>query len=334
MKAYEIEAWALRVIDAVKRGERVEDHRVELKAKWTDPVRAARQLAGHANSAAGDRLLWLIGVDEASGVVGAAPVELANWYPKVEACFAGGAPTIQDVNVVTDAKTIVALLFETDRAPFVVRNPEFGKPSAGNVELEVPWREASRTRSARREDLIRILAPLTRIPDVEVIRAILMLAERPLADEDDPGPPPSGPPTAYLEFDLYFVPRTGDPLVIPFHHCKASALLDGGRTLIDFPKIQLWSRESNPSDAVAIRSRPDPLTIQGTPSELIIRGPGKAALHAETKLDSVPQVSGEADIRFSLGLAGALMPLVLAIRISASDKRTKSGTLSWRFRPR
>ncbi len=51
---------------------------------------------------------------------------------------------------------VVAMLFETDRAPFVVKNPAYGTVGGDPVSLEVPWREGATTRSARRRDLLRL----------------------------------------------------------------------------------------------------------------------------------------------------------------------------------
>jgi hypothetical protein len=90
MKKHDIEAWTLRVIDRVNSNQPTEDSRVELKSRWPeDPRRVARQIAGHANAAHGEPILWLIGVDQHAGVVGAEQVKVANWYPGVEAEFDG-----------------------------------------------------------------------------------------------------------------------------------------------------------------------------------------------------------------------------------------------------
>ena len=50
------------------------------------------------------------------------------------------------------------------RAPraAVVKNPAHGQPNGGPVELEVPWRDAARLRSASHSDLILLLSPLQR----------------------------------------------------------------------------------------------------------------------------------------------------------------------------
>ena len=69
MKALAIESWALRVLERVGNRQSVEDSKVELKAKWPDPVKAARRIAGHANAARGESILWLIGADEKQGVI-------------------------------------------------------------------------------------------------------------------------------------------------------------------------------------------------------------------------------------------------------------------------
>lgn len=69
-RPFDIEAWAVRTIERVEVGQRVEDTRVELKSGSQDPKRMAREIAGHANVARGDPILWLIGVGEWWPVIG------------------------------------------------------------------------------------------------------------------------------------------------------------------------------------------------------------------------------------------------------------------------
>lgn len=67
VRRIQIESWASTVIAAVEAGQNSEDSRVELKAELPkDPRKAARLIAGHANAALDESLLWLIGVDEKS----------------------------------------------------------------------------------------------------------------------------------------------------------------------------------------------------------------------------------------------------------------------------
>ena len=59
---------------------------------------------------------------------------------------------------------VLALHFATDRAPYVVKCP-----SSGRSELEVPWRRGTRTRSARRHELLKLLLPAVSTPDATVL---------------------------------------------------------------------------------------------------------------------------------------------------------------------
>lgn len=158
MKKIQIEGWALRVVEQINSGQPNEDFTVELKREWPDAKKAARRIAGHANAAQGDFILWLIGVDETDGVVGANHLDVASWYAEVKTQFDGLAPALIDLNVPVEDQVITSLVFETDRAPFVVKNPMYGTSGGGAVQLEVPWREGTSIRSATRSDLIKLLS--------------------------------------------------------------------------------------------------------------------------------------------------------------------------------
>ena len=112
MKPSEIESWAHSVMDRVERKDPIEDARVEVKAVWIDAQPMARRLAGHANAARGERILWLIGVDEKAGTVpGAEKKDAAEWWPRVQARFDGIAPRLTDLAVPHREVTVMALLF-------------------------------------------------------------------------------------------------------------------------------------------------------------------------------------------------------------------------------
>jgi hypothetical protein len=179
MTRHQIENWALQVIERVEAKQPHEDSRVELKAEWPDLQKAARQIAGHANAARGEPILWLIGVDENIGVKGANHIDLADWYPRIQSEFDAIAPPLLDLNVPWNDLTIVALFFETDRAPFVVKNPLHGKQGGGAISLEVPWRTNTLVRSANRSELLRLLSPLQMLPSIEVLAASLTAIQYP-----------------------------------------------------------------------------------------------------------------------------------------------------------
>ena len=83
MKKQDIEYRVLEILERLEKGQPIEDDTVELKAEWPkDHFRAARRIAAHANGARGAPILWLIGVDEKKGAVGADFEELSVWFAK------------------------------------------------------------------------------------------------------------------------------------------------------------------------------------------------------------------------------------------------------------
>ena len=277
MKPHEIENWILRIIERINKGQPAEDSRVELKSDWPDPQKASRQIAGHANAARGEMILWIIGVDEKTGVTGASNEELANWYPKVAANFDGIAPTITDLNVPINKSTVVGLVFDTSRVPYVVKNPVYGSQGGGPVQLEVPWRENRSTRSASRSDLIKLLSPLGKLPSIEVLDGDLKLYTSNKRSDSDPLES-----TWNLHIDLYIVPPSFDRVVIPFHRCAVFIEIEdciNKTPLNDFslapPSRMIFSGGGR------ISSEADSVTILGTSNEIIVEGPGVVELTAK-----------------------------------------------------
>ena len=275
MRPHQIENWALNVIDRVKSGQPIEDSRVELKSAWISPEKAARRIAGHANAARGAPILWLIGVDETRGVIGTQYEELADWYEKVKAQFNGLAPQLSDYNIPVEDKTVVALLFQTDRAPFVVKNPVYGKRGGGPVELEVPWREKTSIRSAARSDLLRLLSPLQALPSFEILGGTLKVTKGSYVDEDNQ-------PKQYLRWllnvELYAEIPAEAQVVIPFHRCDATFEVPRSIGRTTFGKISL-----HPPRTSGLGREPSKLlslTIDSTRDEILILGPGKLYLRA------------------------------------------------------
>jgi hypothetical protein len=223
VKSYEIESWVLNIIDRVKIGQPIEDSRVELKSEWIPPEQAARKIAGHANAARGENILWIIGVDEkGKKVSGADTKDLAAWYPQLEKRFNGLAPKLTDLNIPVEDKTVVALLFETDRAPFVIKNSK-----EGTQELEVPWREGTRTKSATRSDLMRLLSPIQKLPKFEVLKGSLTSDVK------------ENIFSLKISLEMYVITRSEARVIIPFHQCQASFLIPECIEKTNFSKLTL-----------------------------------------------------------------------------------------------
>ncbi len=321
LRPHQIESWVLDIIDRVSAGQPLEDSRVELKAEWTSPERAARQIAGHANAARGTPILWIIGVDEKRGIVGADHNDLASWYSQVQASFNGLAPELTDINVPVGNDTVVALYFETDRIPFVVKNPVHGSKGGGPVSLEVPWRDGTSTISAERANLITLLSPLTVLPDVDILKGDLktstsMKDGKEVFDHS-------------LELTIYFVPVSADRVVIPLHQCEAFVEISGWIKKRKLRHLSLHTPKD--FDRKSFESFPSSKTIEETSDEIIIYGPGKVYLSAylETPIvKAIPQ--SDASVTAKLFPTNVDIPVLINVTLKLVDK-DKGETFSWQY---
>jgi hypothetical protein len=295
MRNSEIEYWALSVIDRAARGQPVEDSRVELKSDLIDAAKAARRIAGHANSSHGETILWLVGVDERRGPCGAKLDAFADWWSQVCSQFDGMVPECTSISITYGESTVLAILFETDRAPYVVRNS-----AGGHVRFEVPWRDGTAVRSASRSDLLRILVPLQKLPRVELLSGSLT------AYEDDK----ERKWHWNLELWLYAASILSESLVIPFHKCAVSLELRDGleRTSLSELRLAPPYRHGGPplmvlrSPIPFPRPEPDSLTIDGTATELIIGGPGRFRLLANGFTEPISRDLGSSVARTEASL--------------------------------
>ncbi len=291
MRQIQIEAWAIDIIERVNSNKPIEDSRVELKSEWTEPQKAARQLAGHANAARGEPILWLIGVDEDNGVKGISSIELANWFAAVQSEFDGVVPSLVDLNLPINGVVVVALYFETDRAPYVIRNPLFGSEKGGAISYETPWREGTSTRSARRSDLIKILVPIISLPEIEILGGRIDLSK------DQHG-------NWYwnLRLTMYITPQIGYPCILPFHQSEAS--FEIVNTTIEktaFDRVRLIPPYRHRSGARSFyEQEPDSLTIGHTQYEAIIEGPGRLDVIGEKQSEANDSNLHESNINLTV----------------------------------
>jgi hypothetical protein len=296
MKPIEIESWALRNLERVENHLPVEDLRVELKADWPDAAKTARRLAGHANAARGENILWIIGADEKTGMVtGANYQDLAGWIPQVKACFESEFPAVQDLHVTTSkGMNVAALCFDTSRFPYVVKNPAFGKTAGEGVQFEVPWREGTAIRTASRSDLVLMLSPLIKAPKIQILRGEVRFF---VSSPDNAG-------HSYLQFLLiyYVVPLDSASITFPFHKCSA-VLLNGDEVVADAFKLRIstpraelaeklrQTREQSlrrgggpafPQAYVNVRTVNE--AMEPTEDEIVIRGSGKMQFVGEAPM--------------------------------------------------
>jgi hypothetical protein len=325
MRPFEIEAWVLRVADDVTQKRTVEDSLVELKSVWPPPESAARQIAAHANAARGAPILWIIGLDEKKGVCGASPNELADWFPAVRSQFNQVHPDLHDLNVRIGDQTVVALFFATERAPFVVKNPRYGSDGGGSVEWEVPWREGRSTRTAKREDLIRLLAPLSTLPEAECLDCRLSVY-------DEKNQAAEAGWDWHVTGKLYVIPSGAETLVFPFHRCSLTATLGDGSSIRSWTKLRLSPpRLFFGPKPTRMTSTIDSLTVDASSSEVILTGPGQVTFSASTREPFAAEVIDmNVSVVFTLNAVGTVRPLILSMDLqpAAADKNSKA---KWAF---
>ena len=242
MRTAQLETWVYNILDRVKAGQPSEDTRVELKAVWPDAEKAARQIAAHANASPGEPILWLLGVNEkAKTVPGIDRTELADWGAQFRAQFDEGVhPDLcLSVNVPDGDVTVVALYFETSRAPYVVKNPK-----GGHLTTEVPWRDGASTFSAHRSQLLRLLAPTVRLPRMEILQAALMVK----GNEQNRTLGRQGRLEWELNLDLYFMPVTSDLVVIPKWQTLAFFEIPGVIQRTQFAILDYPRRHASPNE--------------------------------------------------------------------------------------
>lgn len=311
MQPHEIEAWALRAVERVSAGRPLEDSLVEAKAAWIGGAKAARRIAGHCNAARGSPVLWVIGLDEGAGTVpGATPTDPATWWPQVLSHFDGPAPRLTDLVVHAPGGAVVlALLFETDRAPFVVRNPAGG----GVVSREVPWREGTAVRSATHADLVQILAPLSKLPKVELVEGRLVLSPR-------GGPSPSGGegPGWTLLLRLFVTP-VGERAVFPLHRTTVEWRVGSMPQKYEsrYPTFSTFQR------TYFGPSRPHPQNVVCTDTEAIVTLPGVLEVRVDrvAAADYQPARGDTATVTLSLHDTDADQPLTVEATLAEAGPR-------------
>ena len=317
MNPRQIENWALEIISRVEAGQPIEDSTVELKSTWLEPdERVARRIAGHANAARGENILWLIGVDEKKGVVGVNNnTDLASWYPAVQKYFNEVSPRLTHLNIRRDEAAVVALLFETDRAPYIVKNPAYGKTKGDLAEFEIPWREGTGIRTARRSDVILLLSPIESLPDIKIHSQKLSAT---IGGCDRLGN--YIPDALNLHLELYIVPKNGTNLIIPFHRCRAWYTIPDVVFQAPFHVIRMFPGGGSiytDSDKV-----PSTLNLKYTTNEILIEKAGMVKFRTSAQRPSISsEFKKDVYIEIHLSPVGATRPKVLTTVIPYPEEQ-------------
>ncbi|TDP29874.1 AlbA family DNA-binding domain-containing protein [Nocardia ignorata] len=194
MNKIQLETRVNEIVNHVIAGGKVEDDHVEAKREWPKLDKAA-QLAGMANAAGGYPILWIIGLCEGSKqVIPLDDTDPASWWQQIKGGFAYGVtPSLTTLRVVTDHGSVMALLFETDQAPYLVSLPKVPRdpdnPASGFrwATAAVPWREGTSNRTATRAELLSLLRDSAAAPDLAVVTSVATLFDE--IDVTVPPPP-------------------------------------------------------------------------------------------------------------------------------------------------
>jgi hypothetical protein len=295
---------ALLALDSTRHGGRPEDDLVELKSELPDAVRAARRIAAMANAARGEQFLWLVGVDE-KGNRFPAEADLAYWWGAVHARFQGDPPVMQSTHV----EDVLVLAFDPESAPYVVKTGhQSGVP--GIPTHEVPWREGTRTRTAQRQDLLRILVPTLRAPEIEVLSGEVRISA-------------ANSPTGWqlsASLRLYITPRSRELVTLPAHRAKLTIASEDGRPVHEGDFLTGFFSHIDGSMAEAVSS-----------AQVYCAGPGSTQL-------SVGGIAkqNEAGLADRLLIAGSLGPAPEgpAAKLRTTFERVRgagSDTMIWRL---
>lgn len=291
------------VLEAVERARKfvpVEDDRIELKREWPDETKA-RQLAASANKAHGQPLIYVIGVDEKTGSLhNPSGIDPANWWSMMQSKFESLSPELEHNLAVSlgDGNAVVAMLFRTDRAPYVIKVGGSGSP-----EFEVPIRDNTRTRSARRDELLRMLVPAAASPDASVLKASVTATIYP-ADRTHPeNLMLSGECELYLE---HVGPR---PVLLPRHRMRG-ALHVGEEQFVFKPDFWKALHDAAPAPDYGIHVRHD---------GVVATGPGVFSfnLNIAPPMDFVEKLRRAETLRLSVSFAivGHDQPLDLIVTV-------------------
>jgi hypothetical protein len=288
LRRIQLEARARQAVEAVLAGGRVEDDLIECKADWPDQSKV-RQLAAHANAARGNPIIWLIGVDEDSNQV-TTPRDLDPnaWWAVMSKRFDDVFPEPLHVTVhIDEGKTVAALAFTTDQAPYVITTGA----EEGRVEREVPIRVATATRSARRRDLVRMLAPLITVPQALPIK---VTARADVAGVDETYP-------LGLEAMVFFEHPGTNPVMLPAHQMWARVEFDTRHLTSDLPPIVMPFFHSGMPTS-------EPFGVQRTRDGVVVSGSGSLEVFGSARIEAenlglLVQVT-PLQVRLSFGVVG------------------------------
>jgi hypothetical protein len=343
LRPQQLEARVIELVDLVLAGGRVEDDLVECKSQWPDSTnrRSARQLAGHANKARGEPILWIIGLDEDAHMLTAVrSVDVADWWPTMSSRFDQEAPELEHHLVVHvgERQAVTALRFLTDRSPYLI----LGGGEDGKLDREVPIRDGTRTRSARRDELLRLLIPAVAPPAAQLLSATLTVDYEP-AKEDGPVPDPDRT-TFHFQATMFFeqpAMSTG-VVMLPKHlmHARIEDPRGGFRSPVwelrySYPQSGARPAFGGTMERTVVVNTPTTHGVDRRYDGVFITGPGTLVVTFWQRLDDdlLPMLLGHAiQVHLSLGVAGLDRRVRLDAELDPAPREPGKGRSQWQLK--
>ncbi|MBG6053636.1 hypothetical protein IWX81_000026 [Salinibacterium sp. CAN_S4] len=298
MKQQQLEALVIATIDRARTGNPIEDDRIEFKREWPEPTKA-RQLAGFANRANGNYVIYLVGASESGEIFALDGTDTADWWASLSSKFDGVPPDLMHhINVpIGSRESVVALLFGTDRAPYVVT-----VDGGGSAEREVPMRDGTRTRSARRDELLRLLVPQASVPPALLLACRFTAQWNPERLVRESYPQESARPawcSLYGVANVFLEHTARSGVMLPFHDMEAS--LETKHRSIPLSITLATNRPQDTPPNFGVHSRRD---------GVVATGPGQFQIRFNSrKLDSEEREFLEGienwTVRMKFGVTGA-----------------------------
>ena len=298
----QLEARVQTLVRNVLDGNRIEDDLVECKRGWPDPNKP-RQLAGLANAANGSPILLIIGLDEdSSKLTPLNKTEPTEWVNKINSKFDQNTPPrlIQFINVyISETDYVVALLLATDRAPYVVKTESAG------FDREVPIRSGTGTRSARRDELLRLLMPTASLPSITILSAELSVSKQ-FEHSNQTVVEIRGQIGMYVDD----VARDGIPTILPSHLTAAS---------VKFRDTEIPLECFYYPDSEREQHSPSRWGIRTDGFQLVCLTAGRAMIRVKGIMGLVQYMNlgaDEVEIRIRMGVAGTSKLVSMSSRLS------------------
>lgn len=314
MRAIDLETRVLAAVERVRNGEKIESDLIECKRTWPGENKA-RQLAGSLNRAAGDPVIYVIGIDEKDGsIYDTSDTDILNWWNQIVGQFDQvPAEMVRHIDVpISATESVVGIALSSDRAPYLV------KTGSARPSLEIPMREGTGTRTARRDEVMRMLAPALRVPTVTTLGSTFSASHHPAIVPDlNSGNNYQREESVGVNGTAeFFVEHDGRDLVtLPSHSMTGVMEIDDLSFMLDV------TPNSYQSDKEVARKE----YIHRRREAVVISGPGVVPLlinaeGLELRHRKLLEAAESVTVRLRLGILHASRPLVIEMKLDSNPR--------------